>query len=153
MAAPEGNQYWKLRSKHGANRKFTNPEDLWEKACEYFQWVEDNPLLEEKAFAYEGVISKDSITKMRAMTIDGLTFYLGITHETWLAWRKRKDLSLVVSEIDRVIRDQKFSGAAAGLLNSNIIARDLGLRERTETDLKAPEGISLVLNYGSKAGD
>ena len=65
MAAHEGNQYWKLRSRHGPKPKFTDPEDLWKKACEYFQWVEENPLQEEKAFAYEGVISKESLLNLR----------------------------------------------------------------------------------------
>ena len=33
-----------------------------------------------------------------------------------------------------VIRTQKFEGASAGLLNANIIARDLGLSDKTELE-------------------
>jgi hypothetical protein len=32
-----------------------------------------------------------------------------------------------------IIYTQKFTGAAAGFLNPNIIARDLGLKEHTDT--------------------
>ena len=38
MAAPKGNQFWMLRSKHGRDKLFATPEALWEAACEYFQW-------------------------------------------------------------------------------------------------------------------
>ncbi len=38
----------------------------------------------------------------------------------------------ITSKIDNVIRSQKFAGAAADLLNANIIARDLGLKDQKE---------------------
>ena len=34
--------------------------------------------------------------------------------------------------MEQIIRTQKFEGAAAELLNPNIIARDLGLADRSE---------------------
>ena len=46
MAAPKGNQFWKLRSKHGRDKLFTTPELLWEAACEYFEWIDENPLIQ-----------------------------------------------------------------------------------------------------------
>jgi len=49
MAAPEGNTFWKLRSKHGRRKLFETPELLWEAACEYFQWCDENPWLQKKA--------------------------------------------------------------------------------------------------------
>ena len=39
-----GNKAWKARSKHGRKPKFSSPDDLWEKCCEYFEWVNENPL-------------------------------------------------------------------------------------------------------------
>lgn len=42
MAAPKGNQFWMLRSKHGRDKLFATPEALWEAACEYFQWCDEN---------------------------------------------------------------------------------------------------------------
>ena len=45
MAAPKGNQFWMLRSKHGRDKLFATPEALWEAACEYFQWCDENPCL------------------------------------------------------------------------------------------------------------
>lgn len=140
MAAPYGNQFWKARTKHGRDKLFSSAEALWEACCEYFQWVEDNPLWETKAFAYQGVVTQEDIPKMRAMTIEGLCLFLDISQQTWFAWRKEDDFSEVVSRAESVIRNQKFSGAAAELLNPNIIARDLGLSDKTENDHKSSDG-------------
>ena len=153
MSAPKGNQFWKARSSHGAKPKFTNPDDLWEACCEYFEWVEDNPLWEDKVTSYQGENTHEPIVKMRAMTVGGLCIFLDITQETWNQWRStRKDLSEIVTRVDEIIRYQKFTGAAADLLNPNIIARDLGLTDKSETKVevehdfeRAAETLSNVL--------
>lgn len=132
MAPPIGNQFWKARSKHGRNRLFASAELLWEACCEYFQWVEDNPLLEMKPFAYQGVVIQEPVAKMRAMTINGLCLFLDIDETTWRAWREVDDFSMVVSKAEKIIYEQKFTGAAADLLNPNIIARDLGLADKKD---------------------
>lgn len=138
MAPPAGNQFWKARSKHGRNRLFASAELLWEACCEYFQWVEDNPLLEMKPFAYQGVVIQEPVAKMRAMTINGLCLFLDIDETTWRAWRDVDDFSTVVSKAEKIIYEQKFTGAAADLLNPNIIARDLGLADKK--DLGSSDG-------------
>lgn len=128
-----GNRFWEARSSHGAKPKFEKAEDLWSACCEYFEWVEENPLYETKGFAFQGVVTKETFPKMRAMTIAGLCMFLDIGHDTWIDWRKsRPDLSEVIMRAEAVIFQQKFAGAAADLLNANIIARDLGLAERSE---------------------
>lgn len=132
MAAPKGNQFWKARSSHGRKPIFASPDDLWDACEEYFQWVEDNPLYESKAFAYQGVVTQEAVPKMRAMTIDGLCLFLDISDECWRKYREREDFIGVVTRAEKVIYSQKFSGAAADLLNANIIARDLGLKEKHE---------------------
>ena len=62
----------------------------------------------------------------------GLCIFLDISQETWFDYSKKKDFSDVTKKIDKIIRTQKFEGASADLLNANIIARDLGLAERSE---------------------
>lgn len=132
MAAPPGNQFWKARTKHGRDRLFASSESLWEACCEYFQWVEDNPLWESKLFSYQGEISEGVAPKMRAMTISGLCLFLDINRGTWNEWRKVEDFSEIVAKAEEVIYSQKFAGAAADLLNANIISRDLGLTDKRE---------------------
>ena len=141
MAAPENNQFWKLRSKHGRNKIFESPEIMWDAACEYFQWCEENPLIE---IDFKG---KDAIEvelpKMRAFTMQGLCLFLDVNtvyfnqFEMGLKGKKdevSKDFSKIITRIRETIYNQKFTGSAAGFLNPNIIARDLGLVEKSSVD-------------------
>lgn len=133
MTAPKGNSFWQQRSSHGRKPIFEKPEDLLSAAQEYFKWHDDNPLLETKVFAYQGTIIEHDVPKVRAMTLDGLCLFLDITHQTWLNYKSNQDFFEVTEEIEKTIKTQKFQGAAADLLNANIIARDLGLADKIET--------------------
>lgn len=141
-----GNQFWKVRSKHGRDKIFETPEILWEAACEYFEWVVDNPL--QKAIIYQGEVSKESEDLMRPMTIGGLCIFLDV-HAEYLAGfesdldletKEGKDFSQIVKAIKQIIYEQKFAGATAGLMNPNIIARDLGLKDKSSSELTGPNG-------------
>lgn len=132
MAAPKGNQFWKARSSHGRKPIFSNPDDLMDACQQYFQWVLDNPLEEEKVFVHQGQVTRVTVPKMRAMTVAGLCIFIGVDRLTWSAYRERKGLAPVTREVDEIIREQKFTGAAADMLNANIIARDLGLSDKQE---------------------
>lgn len=134
MSAPIGNAFWEARSSHGRKPLFASPEDLWTACCEYFEWVEANPLYEAKAFAYQGTVTLQGLPKMRAMTISGLCIFLDIGIQTWHDYRAKEDFSEVTMRVAEIIRTQKFQGAAADLLNPNIIARDLGLTDKSEID-------------------
>lgn len=129
-----GNRFWEARSTHGRNPIFKDPGQLWEACLEYFQWVEDNPLKAEKIFSYQGEIIRGDVNKMRAMTIGGLCIFLDICKNTWDNYRDNKDFLTVTTRVEEIIKDQKFSGAAADLLNPNIIARDLGLRDISKVE-------------------
>lgn len=156
---PVGNQFWKLRAKHGRDKLFATPELLWEAACEYFQWCEDNPLIAQEAKTvnigdYMSEIQMADIPKMRAFTIQGLCIYLDC-HSTYFNEfaealkgkedQMSRDFSQVVTRIREVIYHQKFTGAAAGFLNANIIARDLGLAEKQHNTISLPAA-QIILN-------
>lgn len=94
--------------------------------------MDANPLQEAKAFAYQGTVTVKEMPKMRAMTIVGLCIFLDISLQTWHDYKAREGFVEVTGRVDEIIRTQKFQGAAADLLNANIIARDLGLAERSE---------------------
>lgn len=136
MPAPIGNQFWKARSSHGRNPIFASPDDLWTACTEYFEWVEAHPLYEDKVTSFQGVNTHEPVAKMRAMTLDGICIFLDIARRTWDEYRSREDFLPVVTRVEEIIRNQKFTGAAADLLNPNIIARDLGLADKTEGEVK-----------------
>ncbi|MCK5603198.1 DNA-packaging protein [Candidatus Pacearchaeota archaeon] len=107
---------------------FNSPEQLYELAQEYFQWIEDNPLLESKMCSFQGVNEVEEVPKKRPFTLGGLCLYLGVHLNTLLAYRDYANYSDVYKYIELTIREQKFEGAAAGFFNHAIIARDLGLK-------------------------
>ncbi|SUB82018.1 Uncharacterised protein [Pragia fontium] len=139
MAAPKRNRFWEARSSHGRNPIFGSPDDLWSACTEYFDWIEDNPLYETKAFAFQGVVTQEAIPKMRAMTIIGLCLFLDIDRSTWYALKAKEGFSDITTRAEEVIYNQKFAGAAADLLNANIIARDLGLKEQQQVEDVTPD--------------
>lgn len=108
-----------------------DPKELWERCCQYFDWLEEHPLQEEKAFMYQGEVIHADERKMRAPTVQGLTAFLGVHRGTWARWKEspHPGIQEVVQRADDIMHDYKFTGAAAGLLNSALIMRDLGLRE------------------------
>lgn len=151
MPAPEGNQFWKARSKHGRDKIFKTPELMLEAAFDYFSWVEDNPLT--KAIVYQGAVSKDTESLMRAMTIKGLCIYWGVNTQYLndfigdldLEKKESKGFSSVINTIKEIIETQKFEGASAGLLNPNIIARDLGLTDKKELSGDIENPLTMVI--------
>lgn len=161
MAPPKGNQFWKQRSSHGRRPIFASPDDLWNAACEYFEWVDANPLYEDKVTSYQGVNSHEPLMKMRAMTLGAMCLFIDINHSTWCEYCKKDGFSEVTARIDAIIRAQKFEGAAAELLNANIIARDLGLADKQETtaeidvnnkmdDMQLARAIAFALNRADR---
>jgi hypothetical protein len=132
VAAPVGNRFWEVRSTHGRAPIFKSPDDLWNACVEYFDWVEANPLYADHLVTFQGMAKHEPVAKMRAMTISGLCIFLDIGVKTWQEYRGREDFAPVTSRVDEIIRTQKFQGAAADLLNPNIIARDLGLVDKSE---------------------
>lgn len=166
MSAPKGNEFWRARSSHGRKPIFASPDELLSACTEYFEWVDANPLQEAKAFAYQGEVTVATLPKMRAMTIGGLCLFLDISQQAWGEYRQRQGFGDVTREVEETIRDQKFTGAAADLLNANIIARDLGLAEKQEhtgagggpietkgqSDLELARVVAFLLTKASDAG-
>lgn len=140
MAFEKGNKAWRARTKHGRDKIFESPEMLWDACEEYFDWVEDNPLWEGKVSVFKGELTKYSVPKMRAMTINSLCLFLDIHINTWYLYRKQYDFIDIVTRAEETIRAQKFAGAAAELLNPNIIARELGLSDKRDNTHSGPDG-------------
>lgn len=158
-AAPKGNQFWKLRSKHGRDKLFESPDLLWESACEYFEWCDENPFIQ---IDFKGKDAyKVEIPRMRPYTIQGLCLYLDCNTVYFNHFEeslKSKDnkvdkgFSKVITRIRETIYQQKFEGASVGFFNANIIARDLGLADKKEIDADVKQEIKSDIDY-SKLSD
>ena len=134
MAAPKGNQFWKMAKDTGRKIAFDSPEHLEEEAQKYFEWCDNNPFEVDKLFHHQGTITRGTEYKMRAYTLKELCLFLGVNEVYFNQFneKKHKEFSKVIARIRDIIYTQKFTGASAELLNPNIIAMELGLKTKTE---------------------
>ena len=122
--------------------RFETPEQLWEEACEYFEWALNTPWKENKAMKMKAgdsdVIEYYNTTRPRYLSNVGLCLFLGIQRCTYGYYqtgrhdKEGKDYTSVCAVIDDIIHEQKLSGAAAGIFHPMIVARELGLADKQE---------------------
>jgi DNA-packaging protein gp3 len=150
MAAPGGNEFWKLRSKHGRDKIFKTPDLLWEACQEYFE-VTSKRVWNKIDFRGKDADRVEIPTSV-PFTITGLCIFLGLDHSTWLRYKSDssqiqtsydkdfmeldevvfKDFHGVITRVESIVYTQKFEGATVNGFNANIIARDLGLVDKKE---------------------
>ena len=132
----EGNEYYKLRKIDGRLPDYT-PEKLLEKWNEYVDWVFKNPLhtinvQKLKVARDQEEIKQVEVPVMRAFTIEGYCNFADIVFQTFRNYEMRGGEYLeVCTRIRQQIENMQFEGAAANLLNPAIIARKLGLADKT----------------------
>lgn len=152
MAAPKGNQFWKLRSEHGREKLFTSPKLLWEATCEYFEWREKNP---HKTAQHLGNGKKVYIPSTMPFSFKELCLYLDANSKYFIHFESAlnnkkmqseaegsginwtdedEDFANIVTRIRDIIESQQWSGATIGIFKENIIARSLGLADKTKNE-------------------
>lgn len=151
MSAPKKNQFWKLRSKHGRDMLFASAGLLWEAATQYFEWCDRHPwekVEQAKSLGKPFVDKKGKVTfpdstvrmpTQRPYTLSGLCLYLCCNQGYFRTFKIQlptgeEDFNTIITRIEETIYTQKFEGACVGAFNANIISRDLGLKEKTETE-------------------
>ena len=117
----------------GKPRSYT-PETLGPAAAEYFQFCIDNPILVTD-FRGKDVVKVD-LPKPRVFTQVGLCVHLGICEDTFRNYSKDARYFEVTRAIKDTIYRNKFEGATAGVYSHNIIARDLGLADKQQIEVK-----------------
>jgi len=137
---PKGNEFWKARSVNKPDKIFSTPEALWEAALEYFTWVENNPLWEQRLVTYLGEWERVDMPKKRMMTLEGLCSFLGVTTRTWHNYKNYEGYEETCRLIFDLITQQNVEGAASNQLNQLIVVRKLGLKDKKELsgDQNAP---------------
>ncbi len=141
-------EIWQVaRNWGGRPPTYDDPADLEKDVIAYLQWVQDNPLWEVKAFG-TGLVCK--VPKKRYPTAPGCALFCGVAPRTWRDWKapghKLRD---VVMQAEEMMLQIKMEGAASGLFNSTIVARDVGLKDRTEVD--ANMTVNVIDNFNGDA--
>lgn len=145
MSAKKGNQDWKLRKKHGPDFKYDAPS--LEKEFEDYK----THLRESTWFKKEAIKSGDrageiiDIPMVTPMSVGGFCIFADIDRQTFINYEKGedKDLFEVSTHIRHVIETQQWEGATIGAFNPSIIARTLGLSEKTDVTTNGKDVNSL----------
>lgn len=140
MAAPIGNKFWLKRSKHGRNTIIKDAKTLEEAANEYFQQCIDNPVIQIDYKGGRNGVERVEIPHPKVFQKGEFARFCGVSEWRLIEDLKEKgeDFSQIITYIEGIIRDQKFTYATVGMFNSNIVARDLGLSDKKEVTNKVP---------------
>ena len=171
--------YWEWRAKTGfvgRPKSFAGPKHLWKLACEYFKRIDERPFLKQEQrrspvkIDKRVEISDDIMDELRNPVVElktirpytwaGLTDYLNeqghiSTLQDYKANRDNRytEFVEVIRAINEVMYQQKFEGAASGAFNANIIARDLGLVDKTQTTIKEEQPLFGDEDSGDNTSD
>jgi hypothetical protein len=138
MGAPKGNSFWKSRSKHGRDKLFETPDLLLASAQDYFDLCDENPWKSVKSVTTNNGFSEEEKPIQRPYSLAGWRHYIGAS-KNWLNEFKKtcsKDFLGVIEEVEEFIANQQWEGATVGVFNANIIARTLGLTDKTDLTTK-----------------
>lgn len=118
-----------FKRKHYAKH---TPESLERAAHDYFKWVDENPIIEQKPMISSGEPILFPVPKARPYTLAGYCLFSGIGRTYFHELSHKPDFKDVCEWIKEACYAQKFDGAAVGIFNHFIIARDLGLTDKKE---------------------
>jgi hypothetical protein len=126
-----GNQFWRLREKHGRERSYETFEEFEQRCYEYFEFKENDYEYVEESHVKEGSIM---IRKKTPPLFEELYPFLDICRGTWNNYKERgSDFLTLITRVEDVINGQKKRGAYIGIFNANIVKADLGMIDKTET--------------------
>jgi hypothetical protein len=138
MAYPEGNEFWKLRSKHGRDKIFKSPEAMLEACYEYFEHQSSQSW---NRIDFKGKdVEKVKIPTPSPFTIGGLCIFLGVNSKYFNKFKDNLDRSKqidddfyhTITHVQECIFKQKFEGALVGAYNPMLVARYLGISDKQE---------------------
>jgi hypothetical protein len=115
-------------------------EDLWSRFMEYREHSYSTPIIEPKIFSGKEGPQYGKLEKVRPLTLNGLCNFIGMSPATWNGWKAREQENTeggsffleVLLQIESIIYDDQFQGAAVDIFNASIISRNLGLADKTE---------------------
>lgn len=142
--------YWEQRSKKvpkvGRPKKLT-PELMWKMACKYFERSQRDVIVKKdfiKSGPQAGKIIEIGVHA--PYTWEGFNVFLtekiGLVNLKYYRYNfegRYSEFEEIVSQIDAIMYTQKFNGAAVGLFNSSIIARELGLAEQKDVKVTSEQ--------------
>lgn len=132
--------HWEIIAGGGQTASNT-PKELWDNACKYFKWCDENPL-PIKRLVTAGKLAGQKIgdDKIRPYSVKALCLHCGI--DEWYLQEIRtskqtdSDFYIVVSKILYIIYVQNYEMAVVGEYNAIFTAKILNI-DKTELPTKA----------------
>lgn len=148
---------WQHMNPIGRPPKFKSAKLLWEKAAEYFAWVDSNPIpLEGGTYVYRRMVkgndelkkAENNSTAPRPYTLSGFCAFANICRQ-WADFKntycaKSEEFREVINAIENIIRTQQVEGAMVKLYDSNLTARLNGITDKTQTEVTGADGQPLA---------
>lgn len=152
MAAPKGHPLWGNPCKP----KKYSPEELWNKSLEYFEWVDNNPIMiveqtkmpqrldasmmktMKPAMVKKFLTQTVELPHQRCYSLEGLCMFLNIDDDTFRNYSREVGYETyfeVCARIRKIIDKQHLEGGMAGTFNANIVTRKLGLVEKSHNEV------------------
>ena len=146
MPAPKGNNFWKLRSKHGRDKIIESPEVMLDAIYEFLELKSEETIEKPEAIKSGDNAGTQFDLKFKDYpTLSELAHFLGFkTLKTWYNYKNDKDFLQVITHAEEIFSTWKLKGAAIGVYNHSIVARDLGLADKKELTGKDGGAIEVV---------
>lgn len=125
----------------GRPLKIETPEQFAEEAEQYFQWVDDNPYLDEDFIGKDAtaVIRK----RRRPYLLTELALWLGFSRgEDLNNYGERKDFSELFYMYKSRIQSAQLNGAVSNHFNANLIARLHGLSDNVNNNTNVSHAVA-----------
>lgn len=128
-------------------QKVESAEDLWSIFMDYIKHSDSQPVVEPKLFNGKDGLRDGNLNKIRPYTLNGLCNHIGMSPYTWDLWKKQEKEKLielkettsmfldVLLQIESIIYDQQYQGAAVDIFNTAIVSRKLGLADKQDISL------------------
>ena len=137
MAAPKGNEYYLKRIVVGKKPQYS-PKEWAKMIIDYLDYMEDQTWDKKEAIkSGDKTGTLVSIPTKTPLTIYGFCNYSGVSIDLYLRYKQDKGFEAyhdITMYLDGIIKQNQLEGSMVGAYNPNIVARLLGLAEKTEND-------------------
>jgi hypothetical protein len=137
----EGNSFWTMRSKHGRDAIFKDPETMWRAFVEYVQLCKENPWTKIEYKTTKRGLVKVEIPTAQPITMIGFAGYCGVWEQYFrdfknsVTYASNSDFARVINEITNLTKNQNINGALTGTFNANLTSRLYGLAENVNNNV------------------
>ena len=132
-----------------------SPEELWGFFCDYIEHERSNPMQKTEYIGQNAI--KVTLDLETPITFEGFECYLfkmDIISDLG-DYAKNKDNAYseyppIIKQIKSFCFTNNFKGASVGLFNASLIARKLGLTDKTSVDLSGTVETTSTIKWGGR---